>query len=91
MEAALHCFKGIYSKTNNFLTYRPIPSNRKPNFETFGQVSLKSNVAFGSYVQKCSFKQFLPLIPYNPTNPFNGDEKICSKNSPNDTKVSFDS
>ena len=90
MEVVLHCFKGIYSKTNNFLTQKPIPSNRKPNFETFGQVSSKSNVALRSYVKNCSFKPFLPLIPYNPTNPFIGDEKKnVPKNSPNDIKVSF--
>ena len=71
------------------MTQKPIPSNRKQNFETFGQVSLKSNVAFGSYVNNCSFKPFLPLIPYNPTNPFIGDEKNVPKNSPNDIKVSF--
>ena len=79
LEVVLHCFKGIYSKTNNFLKHRPIPSNRKPNFETFGQVSSTSNVGFGSYVQKCSFKPFLPLIPYNPTNPFIREKKIFQK------------
>ena len=36
------------------------------------------------------FNPFLPLIPYNPTNPFIGDgKKIVPKNSPNDIKVSF--
>ena len=89
MEVVLHCFKRVYSKTNNFLTHKPIPSNRKPNFETFGQVSSKSNVAFGGCVQNVVFKPFLPLIHYNPTNLFIEDEKKVPKNSQNDTKVSF--
>ena len=54
LEVVLRCFKGNYSKTNNFLTHS-IPSNRKPNFETFGQVSSKSNVAFGRYRLKSPF------------------------------------
>ena len=49
--------------------------DRKPCFATFVQVSLKYNLAFGSYVQKILiFGHFLPLIPYNPTNPLKGDE-----------------
>ena len=67
--------KRVNSKTRVFQAYRPISKYKKPYFETFGQVSSKSNVAFGSYVQKCSFKQFLSLIPYNPTNLFIGEEK----------------
>ena len=35
------------------------------------------------------FKPFLPLIPYNPTNPFIANKKKVPRNSPNDIKVSF--
>ena len=36
-----------------FLTYRTIPKSGVLYFTTFGQVSSKSNAAFGSYGQKC--------------------------------------
>ena len=51
----LYCLKGFNSKTRIFQAYRPISKYKKTYFETFGQDSSKSNVAFGSYVQKCSF------------------------------------
>ena len=63
----LRGLRGLTQKQEFSRHFKPIPSHRKPYFATFGQISSKFNVAFGSYVQKCWFLPFLATNP--PPNP----------------------